>query len=135
MNIELTKEQEHVIIPTALAFLRALTEELGQDVGLAAWEQLNTVLGNDIKGKTFFAMITGGYADSVKIFHAASQPNDAVGCIKLIRQYTGLGLKEAKDTFDAVVGGYDKTVKLLEHMQPDRGGFIRSLRALGLNAI
>ena len=59
MQIELTSEQEASIIPAAVYFLRALTTSLGPEVGLHVWDQINATIGNDIKGKVFFAMLTG----------------------------------------------------------------------------
>jgi hypothetical protein len=56
MQVELTPDQEASIIPAAVYFLRALTNSLGTEVGLHVWNQINATIGNDIKGKVFFAI-------------------------------------------------------------------------------
>ena len=67
MEIELTPEQEASIIPAAVYFLRALTTSLGPEVGLHVWDQINATIGNDIKGKVFFAMLTGSVGTEIKL--------------------------------------------------------------------
>ena len=89
------------IISNGLHFMRSITEAYGADKGLELWDQITSVLDEDVKGQIFFAMITGQYNDRILlkgIGHAGS--NNAVGCIKEIRQWTGLGLKESKDIYD-----------------------------------
>lgn len=81
--------------------MRSITEAYGADKGLELWEQIAGVLDPDVKGQIFFAMITGNYNDRILLKGiSASAQNNAVNCIKEIRAWTGLGLKDSKDMYD-----------------------------------
>ena len=95
------EDHKTAIISNGLHFMRSITEAYGADKGLELWEQITSVLDPDVKGQIFFAMITGQYNDRILlkgITHSAV--NNAVSCIKEIRTWTGLGLKESKDIYD-----------------------------------
>jgi hypothetical protein len=97
----LPEEHKVSIISNGLHFMRSITEAYGADKGMELWEQITCVLDEDVKGQIFFAMITGQYNDRILlkgITHYAT--NNAVACIKEIRTWTGLGLKESKDIYD-----------------------------------
>ena len=95
------EDHKTAIISNGLHFMRSITEAYGADKGLELWEQITSVLDPEVKGQIFFAMITGTYNDKIEIrgINALGQGN-AVACIKAIRQYSGLGLKESKDMYD-----------------------------------
>jgi hypothetical protein len=89
------------IISNGLHFMRSITEAYGADEGLVLWEQITSVLDPDVKGQIFFAMITGQYNDRILLKGVTTMgTNNAVGCIKEIRAWTGFGLKESKDLYD-----------------------------------
>lgn len=95
------EEHKTSVISNGLHFMRSITEAYGADEGLKLWEQIAGVLDSDVKGQIFFAMITGQYNDRILIKglgHAGV--NNGVACIKEIRQWTGLGLKDSKDIYD-----------------------------------
>jgi len=95
------EEHKTAIISNGLHFMRSITEAYGADAGLALWEQIAGVLDPDVKGQIFFAMITGTYNDRILLKGiGASAQNNAVNCIKEIRAWTGLGLKDSKDMYD-----------------------------------
>lgn len=91
------------VVHDGITFLQSLTEHYGSDKGMEIWEGIGEVIGREVKGKIFFAMMTGQSTRRVKFTIDASSVNtpNAVGCIKAIRAGTGLGLKEAKDIYDA----------------------------------
>jgi len=95
------EEHKTSLITNGLHFMRAITEAYGADKGLELWEQITGVLDPDVKGQIFFAMITGQYNDRVllKGLSAIGSAN-AVACIKELRTWSGLGLKESKDIYD-----------------------------------
>lgn len=95
------EEHKTSLITNGLHFMRAITEAYGADKGLELWEQITGVLDPDVKGQIFFAMITGTYNDRIllKGLTAIASAN-AVACIKEIRTWTGLGLKDSKDIYD-----------------------------------
>ena len=41
MNIEINEKQAGAIVPAGIYFLRTLTNELGSEVGMQVWEQIN----------------------------------------------------------------------------------------------
>jgi hypothetical protein len=95
------EDHKAAIISNGLHFMRTITEAYGADKGLELWEQITSVLDPDVKGQIFFAMITGQYNDRIHLKGITSMgTNNAVSCIKEIRQWSGLGLKDSKDIYD-----------------------------------
>ena len=76
-----------------------LFRSYGAEKGMELWEQITDVLDPEVKGQIFFAMITGEYNDRITL-KGVMGTNNAVACIKEVRNWTGFGLKEAKDTYD-----------------------------------
>jgi hypothetical protein len=105
------KEHETYLIQSALGFVRALSEAYGPDEGLKLWENMNANLDPDIKGKVFFAMISGDYNNVIKMT-GVSTGYEKVRTIKCIRTYTGLGLKESKDICDWLEQGVYKSIEV-----------------------
>ena len=92
------------VITDGVHFLQSITEHYGAERGMELWEALGPVMGKDIKGRVFFAMLTGQHVGRVQ-FMVDTQPGsynpNAVACIKAIRAATDWGLKEAKDIWDS----------------------------------
>lgn len=111
------------VISTGLHFLRAITEAYGTDEGLRLWETIAGTLDPDVKGQIFFAMLTGTHNDTIIV--RGLQPNgiDKVKCVKEIRNWTGMSLKEAVDAVNQVDNGSVArlTVKPAEHHQAVMG--------------
>lgn len=123
------KEAIDYVVSDGLRFLRSLTEMYGAEKGMAVWHELGHVLGDEIQGAIFFAMIAGTDHDKVSI-RSTNPGIGAVSVIKCIRQYTGLGLKEAKDIWDM---SKVKMVKI-DCQRKDQSNFARELRSLGCEA-
>jgi ribosomal protein L7/L12 len=91
------------VVYDGVRFLQSLTTHYGAEKGMEIWEAMSTAVGKEVKGRVFFAMMTGETTGRVK-FAVEPPPSgyapNAVGCIKAIRTYTGWGLKEAKDKWD-----------------------------------
>lgn len=118
---------EEDIIIDGLQFLRTLTEVYGQDKGMEVWHAMGDAIGAEVQGKIFFAMLTGDIPGSIAFKSDANRVNNAVAVIKCIRQYTGFGLKEAKDKWDE---SKMKVVRIDCDPKMKRE-FIRELRDLG----
>ena len=116
------------LVADGLRFLRTLTETYGSTKGLEMWHEMGRVMGDNIQGAIFFAMISGNSADSVKL--RVLSTNNAVSIIKCIRQYTGNGLKEAKDFYD-LSKSRAVDIDCPRNVQSD---FSRELRILGCEA-
>ena len=135
MEIELTSEQEASIIPAAVYFLRALTTSLGSEVGLHVWDQINATIGNDIKGKVFFAMLTGSVGtDIILRGHRSGQTvTNKVEIIRAIRAVSGQGLYEAKQVADALLAGSEQRIQSQSFELRDLN--VKKLWAVGIDAI
>ena len=94
------EDHKNSVVSTGLHFMRAITEAYGADQGLRLWETIADTLDGDVKGQIFFAMITGTHNDTIVLREIAT--SDYIAAIKEIRNWTGLGLKDAKDTVDLV---------------------------------
>lgn len=95
------EDHKTAIISNGLHFMRSITEAYGADEGMKLWDSITSVLDEDVRGQIFFAMITGTYNDRIHlkgINHIGN--NNAVACIKEIRNWSGLGLKDSKDLYD-----------------------------------
>ena len=135
MEIELTSEQEASIIPAAVYFLRALTTSLGSEVGLHVWDQINATIGNDIKGKVFFAMLTGTVGTEIILRgHRSGQTvTNKVEIIRAIRAVSGQGLYEAKQVADALLAGSEQRIQSQSFELRDLN--VKKLWAVGIDAI
>ena len=105
------KEHETQIVQAGLGFIRAVTEAYGNEEGIKVWDSINQHLDPDIKGKVFFAMVTGHYNDVIKLTGTYDY-RDKVKLIKCIRSWTGVGLKEAKDIADALDNRQPQFIKV-----------------------
>ena len=108
--MSLPEEHKTAIISNGIHFMRSITEAYGAEKGMELWEQITNVLDPEVKGQIFFAMITGTYNDRVHlkgVNHSGIQ--SAVACIKEIRSWSGLGLKDAKDIYDRLNHGSVKS--------------------------
>lgn len=110
------EDHRTAVISTGLHFMRAITEAYGTDEGMQLWETIAGTLDPDVKGQIFFAMLTGTHNDTV-VVRGVNLSSDKVKCIKEIRNWTGLGLKEAMDAWNQVYHGslVRLTVKPAEH--------------------
>ena len=115
------------VVFDGIRFLESLTRHYGAEKGMAVWEQMGEVLGSDIKGRVFFAMLTGESSNRVRI--RAGTCSEAVSAIKAIRMATGYGLKEAKDAWNLS----KHQIVVLDNVQRDsKRELIRTLRDLGM---
>lgn len=103
----MTDETMDMVVRDGIRFMESLTRHYGPERGQEIWEGINDVVGKEVKGKIFFAMITGDVLTDRVVFTAgiAHQKGNAVNVIKAIRNASGLGLKEAKDQWDHSLNG------------------------------
>jgi hypothetical protein len=96
---DISSEHMDAIVSDGIAFIRSITTAYGSDTGIELWDTIADTLDPDIKGKIFFAMLTGTHADRVTMTGSVAGSNKIM-CIKLIRQYTGMGLAESKHAYE-----------------------------------
>lgn len=119
-------EHKLAIITSGIDFMSSITKCYGADEGMKLWEVITANLDSSVKREIFFAMITGTHNDELSVSGIVDM---RVSSIKTIREFTGLGLKDAKDISDRMQSG--ETVVL--HLQDParRPQAMRSLQELG----
>lgn len=132
MQVEVTDEQLERIIPAGIDFIRTITQELGAEKGMEFWEELSRCLGDDIKGRIFFEMITGNAGGTKVTFGGVNQlyRNNKIPAIKCIRNHCDLGLKEAKNITDALEAGHAQTMHIVDWRK--RRAFVNEMRSFGV---
>jgi ribosomal protein L7/L12 len=89
------------IIGAGIEMMTAITEAYGEQKGMLVWDELANQFGDDFKGRVFLAILTGRKSEYVRVMTGAARAQgNFVALIKTIRNYTGWGLKEAKDFAD-----------------------------------
>jgi ribosomal protein L7/L12 len=142
MELEMTSEQADIVIPAALEFQSIVTESLGLEQGLKFNEALLNAVSADVRGQVLFAQLTGSYTSSgviVKKFSGTHPEFQSVrvAAIKLIREYSGLGLKEALDLINALaVAPQTVTIQksAKQSLSQRRREFQSKIRQLGFEA-
>jgi ribosomal protein L7/L12 len=119
-------DQLEEVVFDGIRFLESLTRYYGPEKGMAVWEKMGEAVGDEIKGKVFFSMLTGESSNRVRI--QAGTCTEAVAAIKAIRIGTGYGLKEAKDAWDL------SKVKMvtLDVAHEEKRGMVKTLRSIGM---
>ena len=98
--MELNENME-MVIRDGVRFLESLTLYYGPKEGMRIWEGIGDVVGADVKGQIFFAMLTGRMSSArVGFLQSPNSDGYAVAVIKAIRGATNMSLKEAKDVWD-----------------------------------
>ena len=112
-------EHKEEVIHTGIAFMRSITLAFGAETGMELWETISSTLDPDVKGAIFFSMLTGESGNRITIRDYQRNVNNKVAIIKAIRGCTGLGLKEAKDLSDILMGsGYNSSGHILVSVAP-----------------
>jgi ribosomal protein L7/L12 len=124
-----TDEHMDAIVSDGIAFIRSITTAYGSETGMELWDTIANTLDPDVKGKIFFAMLTGSHEDRVTLTGAVAGSNK-IACIKIIRQYTGMGLTESKQAYEEA-GDYGQKVSLKVNPK-ERRHMIDDLRQNGM---
>lgn len=119
-------EELDSVVLDGIRFLESITRCYGPERGMAVWDKMAEAFGEDIKGRVFFAMLTGDTVGRVRF--SSSECRQAVWVIKALRQATGMGLKEAKDLYDL---SKTKTVAVNVDSPSERRELARCLRDAG----
>ena len=124
-----TDEHMDAIVSDGISFIRSITTAYGSETGMELWDTIANTLDPDVKGKIFFAMLTGSHEDRVTLTGAVAGSNK-IACIKIIRQYTGMGLTESKQAYEEA-GDYGQKVSLKVNPK-ERRHMIDDLRQNGM---
>ena len=99
MTVPTTIDTMASVIRDGIRFMESLTRHYGTDRGQEIWEGIGNVVGTEVKGKIFFAMVSGEISN--RVIFSTTRCTEKVRGIKLIREFTGMGLREAKDLFES----------------------------------
>lgn len=116
------------IVNAGICFMQAITAYYGAEKGMMLWDVIKQSLDKEVYGQIFFTMIAGNQPGTVYISRTPTC-NNAVGVIKAIREYTDLGLKEAKEIWDQTV--YSQAKVVIRNLS-DRSAFINRMTSLGM---
>ena len=106
---ELPGELRNSLICASMDFLRALAECSSPEAADAAWNTIADTVHPSLKHDLLMRMLSGGAQQSVILTDCGA---NFINCIKTIRQYTSMGLKDAKDLCDRVRGGAPQRIRL-----------------------
>jgi ribosomal protein L7/L12 len=119
-----------MVVRDGIRFIESLTRHYGPERGQEIWKGIGDVVGKEVRGKIFFAMITGETLSDRVTFTCgdADRRGHDVPVIKAIRIASGLGLKEAKDQWD-----HSKTMRGVVQCSSyeDARALVKNLRDLG----
>jgi hypothetical protein len=131
---DLPESSQSDLIDTGLSFIRAVTDAYGSDTGMQLWDTIASTLDPEIKGQTFFSMLTGANLNNLTLASSTSKSRGQyVEFIKNVRIATGIGLKEAKDICDLVEAGRPQKITLINPV--DRNSVKRNLVNMGVKII
>lgn len=127
---DLSERDRGELLAATAEYLKVFTTIFGPERGTELFDTLGPALGQDLRGELMFSMLTGNVPGKVTLRKVDSA--QAVPLIKVIRQFTGCGLKEAKDCYDRVRNGGVVTFKI---PFDQRSAFVSSLIGVGGEAI
>ena len=100
---DLNEEQQSKVLSACMGALSAVTEVFGLEQGEQLYSKIADGFGPGVKDAILFAMLTGQHSGVT--LHTAVGVTRYVELIKVVRAYTGFGLKEAKDACDLARSG------------------------------
>jgi len=109
--IKISEENMDMIVSDSIAFIRSITTVYGSEKGMELWGTIADTLDPAIKGKVFFALLTGSHEDHITLSGYVAGTNK-INCIKIIRQYTGMGLVESKNAYESTEYGQKVQLKV-----------------------
>jgi ribosomal protein L7/L12 len=114
--------------------MSSITDAFGAEEGLDVWNKMAEHIGTEFHQRVFIAMLSGSTSCHIRVVGKdVREKGRFIDLIKVIRQYSGLGLKEAKDIADKINDGSTETVKILK--STDRRHFIDAIKPTGVIAI
>ena len=100
------ERNKNELIECSVSFVRAITKCLGPDKGLEIWNTLADLSSDELKFEVFKLMLNGNGNKARSVTLLSADSDARVATIKMVRRYSGMGLKESKEATDKVMG-YD----------------------------
>ena len=108
---EISEENMDMIVSDSISFIRSITTVYGSEKGMELWGTIADTIDPAIKGKVFFALLTNSHEDRITLSGYVAGTNK-INCIKIIRQYTGMGLVESKNAYESTEFGQKVQIKV-----------------------
>lgn len=105
-----------ILVFNSLNFVQAITKNYGAEQGMAMWDTIANTVDRRLKLEVFKAMIDGGQVNGRIRITGAYPSSDKIKLIKTLREFTGYGLKEAKDSVDELQSGTVLDIKVPYHI-------------------
>lgn len=87
------------LVRSGIRFLKDLQNDLGTEKGLEVWDKLREAMGDEVSGQVLFGILKGHHGNVIRLERVGE---NRINPIKLVREITGVGLKEAKDMVESV---------------------------------
>ena len=111
-----TEELDPILVFNSLNFVQSITKNYGAEQGMAMWDTIANTVDCRLKLEVFKAMLDGGQVNGRIRIAGVYPSSDKVKLIKTLREFTGYGLKEAKDGVDDLQNGTVLDIKVPYHI-------------------
>ncbi len=102
MKTEQFENLDPALVFNSLNFVQAITKHYGAEQGMEMWDTIANTIDRRLKLEVFKAMMSDGQVDGRIRITGAHPSADKIKLIKTLREFTGYGLKEAKDGVDSL---------------------------------
>jgi len=123
-----TRDIDPVLVFNSLNFVQSITRNYGAEQGMAMWDTIANTVDRRLKLEVFKAMMNGSQAEGRVRIIGAYPSSDKIQLIRTLRQFTGMGLKEAKDSIEDLRNGKVMEVQVPYHDHPKA---LAEFRAIG----
>lgn len=96
------QDLDPALVFNSLNFVQSITKHYGAEQGMAMWDTIANTIDRRLKLEVFKAMMSDGQVDGRIRITGAHPSADKIKLIKTLRDFTGYGLKEAKDSVDSL---------------------------------
>jgi ribosomal protein L7/L12 len=113
-----TENIDPVLVFNSLNFVQSITRNYGAEQGMAMWDTIANTVDRRLKLEVFKAMMNGSQAEGRVRIIGAYPSSDKIQLIRTLRQFTGMGLKEAKDSIEDLRNGKVMEIQVPYHDHP-----------------
>lgn len=117
-----------VLVFNSLNFVQSITKNYGAEQGMAMWDTIANTIDRRLKLEVFKSMMNSSQSEGRMRIIGVHPSSDKIQLIRILRQFTGMGLKEAKDGIEDLCFGKVMEVKVSYHDHPKA---LAEFRAVG----
>lgn len=128
MKTEQLKDLDPVLVFNSLNFVQSITKNYGAEQGMAMWDTIANTVDRRLKLEVFKAMMNSSQSEGRMRIIGVRPSSDKIQLIRTLRQFTGMGLKEAKDGIEDLCSGKVMEVRVSYRDHPKA---LTEFRAVG----